>query len=143
MKTKQCLIFSFCITVILSLVLYSSLARSPEQIKSIVSQTQLHIMNINSKFNVLDQSDNKELDVESTYLELLGFVPQPRLYNPNEKMKITFATAFERFTENEKYLLESKLKYFPNDIIFIYDIDLSFHEQLEVKYFISPWLSKP
>jgi hypothetical protein len=134
MKTKSCLIILSFFAVALTLILYNSLAKSPVEIKTIVSKTQFHLKNINSKFNVLDRSEEKELDVESTYLELLGFVQQPRFYDPTKKIKIVFVTAFNHFAVNEKILIESKLKYFPNDIIFIYDIDLSFHEQLEVNF---------
>ena len=97
-----------------------------------MSKTQLHIQNINSKLQVLDER-KKDLDVESTYLEMLGFIENPKLYDfGNNSSMPPFVTAFTAFTEREKLLIESKLKYFPKNPILIYDIDLSFSEQLKV-----------
>ena len=41
-------------------------------------------------------------------------------------------TAFRRFGDKEKALIESKMKYFLDDLILIYDLDLSSSEQLKV-----------
>jgi hypothetical protein len=82
---------------------------------------------------VLDES-KKDLDAESTFLEMLGFIDNPKLYNDEQmsKKRPLFVTAFTHFTDKEKLLIESKIKYFPADIILIYDIDLNFSEQLRV-----------
>lgn len=145
-------------------------------LRSFVSKTQLHIKNINSKLKVLDQDDDDDnndrgdLEVDSTYLELLGFVKNPKLFeeetdettlnlnsnsanansknNNEEDINSNFnnqivvniknlripplVTAFMRFSDKEKALIESKLKYFLNDLIIIYDLDLSSSEQLKV-----------
>jgi hypothetical protein len=102
-----------------------------------MSKTQLHIQNINSKLQVLDER-KKDLDVESTYLEMLGFIENPKLYDEKILGNISiippFVTAFTGFSEKEKLLIESKLKYFPKNPILIYDIDLSFSEQLKVTF---------
>ena len=102
--------------------------------RSLVSETQHHIQSINSKLKVLDQNEN--LEVDSTYLELLGFVKDPTLFKSNnnnvglddlinnnnnnndanndvilENSRIPpLVTAFQRFTEKEKALIESKLR---------------------------------
>jgi hypothetical protein len=68
------------------------LFNSPQpHLRSIVSKTHMHIKNINSKFQALnadaadgnsgeDETAKSNLEIDSTYLELLGFVSQPRLY---------------------------------------------------------------
>jgi hypothetical protein len=129
---------------------------STPHLRSFVSRTQLHIQNINSKLQVLDSEINskKELEVDSTYLELLGFVNEPKLFKESvekEEQQIDnliksdiisnkrippLVTAFTRFGEKEKLLIESKMKYFLNDSILIYDLDLSSSEQLKVNSFI-------
>lgn len=69
--------------MLLSFVILASvviwLFNSPQpHLKSIVSKTQLQIKNINSK---LDSDSRRRLDtVDSTYLELLGFIKNPRLF---------------------------------------------------------------
>ncbi len=101
--------------------------------------------------------------MDSTYLELLGFVKNPKLFNsddPNsgydnkqqpptnsggsvenggktvtKRLRIPpLITAFNRLGDKEKAMIESKLKYFPTDLIIIYDLDLSSSEQLKVCY---------
>jgi hypothetical protein len=148
-------------------------------LRSFVSKTQLHIKNINSKLKVLDQDDDDDddsndrgdLEVDSTYLELLGFVKNPKLFQESDETSLNLnakasninmnnkndndeeinsnfnnqlvvniknlripplVTAFMRFGDKEKALIESKLKYFLNDLIIIYDLDLSSSEQLKV-----------
>ena len=70
-------------------------------------------------------------------LDFLG--SNPKFYNEkvlgNSTIMPPFVTAFTAFSEKEKLLIESKLKYFPKNPILIYDIDLSFSEQLKVNYF--------
>jgi hypothetical protein len=141
-------------------------------LKKFVSKTQLHIKNLNSK--LLDQESNDEIEIDSTYLELLGFVNNPKLYvdskdsnvnvktvkqvdnktvvkkqdmensqeNLNEQNFIfdvselripPLVTAFDSYTEKEKALIKSKLKFFPKDYFIIYDLDLSSSEQLKVR----------
>ena len=146
--------------VLITLLILSSLMiwlfNSPTpHLRSFVSKTQLHIKNINSKLKVLEPSDNrKDLEIDSTYLELLGFVNEPKLfkenknyledsneYNSNTDLKFNkinpktppLVTAFSSFGNKEKALLESKFKYFSNDLILIYDLDLSSSEQLKVR----------
>ena len=131
MKTKTYMIL-FGLTIFSTLLIWLFNSPTPH-IRTFMSKTQLHIQNINSKLQVLDEH-KKDLDVESTYLEMLGFVEKPKLYDEkslNEKMP-PFVTAFTHFTDNEKLLIESKIKHFPHESILIYDIDLSFSEQLKV-----------
>ena len=126
------------ISCIIGSIIYWQYQNSAAHFHTFVSKTQVHIQHINSKLKELDRSeDKKELDVESTYLELLGFLDNPKLFNisnysPNDSL--VFLTAFTHYTDREKELIESKLKYFPDDIFIIYDIDLSFTEQLKVSY---------
>jgi hypothetical protein len=132
MKTKTYMIL-FCLIIISTILIWLFNSPTPH-IRTFMSKTQLHIQNINSKLQVLDDT-KKDLDVESTYLEMLGFTENPKLYNQDlslSKKIPPFVTAFTHFTEKEKLLIESKLKYFPTDPILIYDIDLSFSEQLKV-----------
>lgn len=42
-------------------------------------------------------------------------------------------SAFLRFGEKERALIESKIKFFLNDFFVIYDLDLSSSEQLKIK----------
>ena len=174
MKTRN---FMFLVIIILmtSAIIWLINVPSPH-LRSFVSKTQLHIKNINSKLKVLDQDDDDDnndrgdLEVDSTYLELLGFVKNPKLFeeetdettlnlnsnsanansknNNEEDINSNFnnqivvniknlripplVTAFMRFSDKEKALIESKLKYFLNDLIIIYDLDLSSSEQLKV-----------
>lgn len=67
----------FSIVILASVIIW--LFNSPQpHLKSIVSKTQLQIKNINSK---LDADSRHQLDtVDSTYLELLGFIKNPRLF---------------------------------------------------------------
>ena len=166
MKRKSFLIL-IAFIFISSLIVW--LVNSPQtQFSNIVSKTKLHIKNINSKLQALEPSDepeenSKDLEVDSTYLELLGFVKEPNLFkeetktyddtanengdtnnpllNNGNRIKMNnkyngrippLVTAFSRYTEKEKALIESKLKYFLNDLIIIYDLDLSSSEQLKV-----------
>lgn len=131
MKTKTYMIF-FSIITFCTILIWLFNSPTPH-FRTFVSKTQLHIQKINSKLQVLDEA-KKELDVESTYLEMLGFVDNPKLYKTiNDDKFPPFVTAFTHFTDKEKYLIQSKLKHFPDELILIYDIDLSFSEQLKVK----------
>jgi hypothetical protein len=174
MKTRN---FMFLVIIILmtSAIIWLINVPSPH-LRSFVSKTQLHIKNINSKLKVLDQDDDDDdgndrgdLEVDSTYLELLGFVKNPKLFEENDETSSNSAntninnknsndeeinsnfnnqilvniknlripplvTAFMRFSDKEKALIESKLKYFLNDLIIIYDLDLSSSEQLKVYF---------
>jgi hypothetical protein len=181
-KMKKKGLFIFASFILVSVLLFW-LANSPQKhLSNIVLKTKFHIKNINSKFQSLDGQepdedddsfDEKEdLEVDSTYLELLGFVKEPNLFREDAKKvsvesssadkiagylsesddentsntnnnnlnvkKYTgrippLVTAFSRFSDKEKALIESKLKYFLNDLIIIYDLDLSSSEQLKMK----------
>lgn len=118
--------------------------------RSFVSNTQLHIKNINSKLEILEDENGDSIfrkeenfNIDSTYLELLGFVKEPTLFDSkqNEFSKTRgnkvprippLVTAFKRYGDKEKALIESKMKFFMNDLILIYDLDLSSSEQLVV-----------
>jgi hypothetical protein len=154
MKRKSYLIM--LALIIVSTVIIWLINSPTPHLRSIVSKTKLQIKNINSKLQVLedDENDNgKDLEVDSTYLELLGFVKDPKLFKENkntddetENQLINnqillnninsrippLVTAFSRYTDKEKALIESKLKYFLSDLIIIYDLDLSSSEQLKV-----------
>lgn len=176
MKTKSFFVLLFVI-VLTSLLVW--LFNSPQpHLKSIVSKTQLQIKNINSKLQVLDKDEKKLDSVDSTYLELLGFGKNPKLFvytttnittpntaPTNEKQpqdennslndlqnaenvddvlllnrvvdanrRPPLISAFLRFTDREKALIESKMKLFFNDLFIIYDLDLSSSEQLKVRF---------
>lgn len=168
-KTRN-LIYLVIFILITSAIIWLVNVPSPH-LRSFVSKTQLHIKNINSKLKVLeqddDESDRDDLEVDSTYLELLGFVKNPKLFDEENKKnlenenKITdtfnnqetiqldnsninsiqiknlrippLVTAFMHFSDKEKALIQSKLKYFYSDLIIIYDLDLSSSEQLKIK----------
>lgn len=155
MKRKSYLIM--LALIIVSTVIIWLINSPTPHLRSIVSKTKLQIKNINSKLQVLedDESDNgKDLEVDSTYLELLGFVKDPKLFkenkntddetennvNINNQLLLNninsrippLVTAFSHYTDKEKALIESKLKYFLSDLIIIYDLDLSSSEQLKV-----------
>jgi hypothetical protein len=178
-KTRS---FFLLILFIVFTTLLVWLFNSPQhRLRSIVSKTHMHIKNINSKFQALDSSedaiensasnnaaeDSRSLAIDSTYLELLGFVAEPKLFreisdeeknsklaqvfetlnlnmnnnnNNNEVLlsKISLnlpviSTAFFRFGEREKALIESKMTHFLNDLMLVYDLDLSSSEQLRIK----------
>jgi hypothetical protein len=166
-KMKKKVFFIFIAFVFISLFLLWLINSPQKHLSNIVSKTKLHIKNINSKLQSLEPSDeledtSKDLEVDSTYLELLGFVKEPNLFNEekqslvdtnnekdldinkfpdniNSNNNIKFngripplVTAFSRFSEKEKALIESKIRYFLNDLIIIYDLDLSSSEQLKV-----------
>lgn len=164
MKRKSLFVFMAFVFICIFLIW---LINSPQKhLSNIVSRTKLHIKNINSKLQSLEPSDepeenSKDLEVDETYLELLGFVKEPnlfkeetKLFDPNSEKDVEkdnfsgslksknnvkfnerippLVTAFSRFSEKEKALIESKLKYFLNDLFLIYDLDLSSSEQLKV-----------
>ena len=180
MKKKSVMILLIFV-VFSTIVIWLFNTPNNHSLSSFVSKTQLHIKNINSKLQVLDQDDSnkQELEVESTYLELLGFVKDPQVFNENEK-KLAYkfggsslaqesntnglkqpttqvtsteddgdfnselykkgsikypplVTAFTHFGEKENYLIESKMKFFHDDLILIYDLDLSSSENLKVR----------
>ncbi len=136
MKTKS--FIALVIFILLSSVLVWFFNFQTSHLRSLVSETQQHIQNINSKLQVLDRVANENnLEVDSTYLELLGFVQnEPTLFkdNVNNQNSIIDAnqeinnnedsvnnlnnnpripplvTAFQHFTDKEKALIESKLK---------------------------------
>jgi hypothetical protein len=171
LKTRS---FFILILVIVFVTLLIWLFNSPQpRLRNIVSKTHMHIKNINSKFQSLDSSEDSaaeesaaksSLAIDSTYLELLGFVAEPKLFkeisdeeknlklaqvvetlnlnlnNNNEVLlnKISLnlppiITAFFRFGEREKALIESKMTHFLKDLMLIYDLDLSSSEQLRIK----------
>lgn len=76
LKKRNFFILLLCV-ILTSLIIW--LFNSPQpHLKSIVSKTQLQIKNINSK---LDSDSRRRLDSsDSTYLELLGFINNPRLF---------------------------------------------------------------
>lgn len=167
MKNK---FFIFVAFVFISILLFWLINSPQKHLSNIVNKTKIHIKNINSKLQSLEPSDDiednsKDLEVDSTYLELLGFVKDPNLFKEeervdedlnNDKLKENnilslianannnnikysgrippLVTAFSRFSDKEKALIESKLKHFLNDLIIIYDLDLSSSEQLKVSY---------
>lgn len=142
-----------CVAVV-SVIIW--LFNSPQpHLKNIVSKTQLHIKSINSK---LDSGSRRRLDsVDSTYLELLGFIKNPRLFDTNttsfpksgddkldgnseqalDPIRPPLVSAFLRFGEKERALIESKLKFFASDLFLIYDLDLSSSEHLKVEIIFS------
>ena len=151
MKTRSFVLLVGLILLTTTFVWFFNLQTS--HLRSLVSETQHHIQNINSKLQVLDQDDKENLEVDSTYLELLGFVKEPTLFKDNslnsdkalnqdyDQSKIDIldtvntntripplVTAFQHFTAKEKALIESKLKYFLNDLLIIYDLQQ--HEYL-------------
>jgi hypothetical protein len=170
MKPKNMMILISLVLIVFGIFWFFN---SPSNdLKKFVSKTQLHIKNLNSK--LLDQESNDDIEIDSTYLELLGFVKNPKLYvdnkdsndkvqpikrqdnktivnnqdlessqeNLNEQNFIfdvtdlripPLVTAFDSYTEKEKALIKSKLKYFPKDYFIIYDLDLSSSEQLKVR----------
>lgn len=155
-KTKNFLVVS---TGILGFIVIIWLLNSPTpHLRSFVSNTQLHFKNINSKLEMLEDEDGDSIfrkeknfnNVDSTYLELLGFVKEPTLFENkqrdannnlnklnngmNEMPRIPpLVTAFKRYGEKEKALIESKMKFFLNDVLLIYDLDLSSSELLLIK----------
>lgn len=159
-KRSFFMLLSFAILISVIIWLFNS---PQPHLKSIVSKTQLQIKNINSK---LDSGSSRSLDsVDSTYLELLGFIKNPKLFvydksssrsvstarqrdddlnnDSNQQVvlnransdpiKPPFVSAFSRFTEKERALIESKMKFFLPDLFIIYDLDLSSSEQLKIK----------
>jgi hypothetical protein len=138
MKTRSFVLLIVLIILTTTLVWFFNLQTS-YLARSLVSETQHHIQSINSKLKVLDQNEN--LEVDSTYLELLGFVKDPTLFKSNNNNNKNnnnvglddlinnnnnneanndvilvnsrippLVTAFQRFTEKEKALIESKLR---------------------------------
>lgn len=170
-KMKKKSFFIFVAFVFISIFLFW--LTHQKHLSNIVSKTKLHIKSINSKLQSYEPSDepeenSKDLEVDATYLELLGFEPnlvEPNLFKEEKKVlkdsdkesdpdvnkgslnnnnnNINFngripplVTAFSRFSEKEKALIESKLKYFFNDLFLVYDLDLSSSEQLKVSFLI-------
>lgn len=135
MKTRSFMILlGLCVFTSILLWIFNA---NTSHLRTIVSKTQIQIQNINSKIKDFKDSNDEEkkkyVDEESTYLEHLGFVDNPKLYNINNTNEtFVILTAFSRYTEKEKMLIESKMNYFPNETLLIYDIDLSFSEQLKV-----------
>lgn len=158
-KRSFFMLLSFAILISVIIWLFNS---PQPHLKSIVSKTQLQIKNINSK---LDSGSSRSLDsVDSTYLELLGFIKNPKLFvydksssrsvstarqrdddinnDSNQQVvlnransdpiKPPFVSAFSRFTDKERALIDSKMKFFLPDLFIIYDLDLSSSEQLKV-----------
>jgi hypothetical protein len=141
-----------CIGIVGILFLIWLLSSPQPHFRSFVSNTQQHIKNINSKLEILEDEDgdsifSKEENKDSTYLELLGFVKEPTLFeskknelanNRDGKSEIPrippLVTAFKRFGDKEKALIESKMKFFMSELILIYDLDLSSSEQLVVSF---------
>lgn len=143
MKTKTFFFLGgFLITTVFLIWILTS---SNTHLQKIVSETEQQFKDINSKFDVLNPKEQKkDLKIESTYLELLGFLSEPKLFNEihkNDSLKESLfpslrfppiITAFSSFSNAEKMLIKSKLKYFENDLMLIYDLDLSSSEQLKV-----------
>ena len=70
-KTRSFVLLVGLILLTTTFVWFFNLQTS--HLRSLVSETQHHIQNINSKLQVLDQEDKENLKVDSTYLELLGY----------------------------------------------------------------------
>lgn len=154
-KTKNCLVVACGLIFGFLLVLWVLNSPTP-RLRSFVSNTQLHIKNIkNINIEMLDNEEGesifrneKNFNIDSTYLELLGFIKEPTLFGDAKKENVKsidmmnslnkdprippLVTAFRRFGDKEKALIESKMKYFLDDLILIYDLDLSSSEQLKV-----------
>ena len=85
MKSKTCMSLVMLVLAMSGLVWLITMP-SPH-IQSLVSKTQLHIKNINSQLNVLnDPADQytSDVEVDAAYLELLGFVSNPRLFTQHD-----------------------------------------------------------
>lgn len=154
-KTKN---FLMVCALIFGIILILWVLNSPTpRLRSFVSNTQLHIKNIkNINIEMLENEEGesifrneKNFNIDSTYLELLGFIKEPTLFEDAKKETVKsidminnmnkvprippLVTAFRRFGDKEKALIESKMKYFLDDLILIYDLDLSSSEQLKIK----------
>lgn len=125
MRTKNFLIF--LVLVIVTSLLFIILGPATEQndsIKSIVSQTHQQIKVLTKN---LQDANEKSLEVEPRYLELLGFKPTP-ISVPRSNFSIV---TYVRPGQLDTLLLyaqnvQSKL---PNDTLLIYDLGLSEDDQ--------------
>lgn len=181
LKTKRASSFLYLILLILgiSLVVWLFLG-SQSHLSALVSKTHQHIRNINSRLQSIGNEagggspggiDETAVDSagsssslssaslnnpsDSIYLELLGFVPEPKLFKEDEPPNrlesvvnlnsdslldqlnnmnlVPIVTALFRFSDREQALIESKIKYYQNDLMLVYDLDLSSSEQLKLK----------
>lgn len=81
MKTKNFFLLIGCFT--LSSLLFWLLSNPAPNFQTFVKETHKQINNLNSKIQKnLATDPDSEFEVDSAYLELLGFVRTPRLYKP-------------------------------------------------------------
>lgn len=125
MRTKNFLIF--LILVIVTSLLFIILGPATEQndsIKSIVSQTHQQIKVLQKNLQTVNE---KSLEVEPRYLELLGFKPTPESVPRTNFSIVTYVRPGQLdtlmlYAQN----VQSKL---PNDSLLIYDLGLSEDDQ--------------
>jgi len=125
MRTKNFLIVLLLVAV--TSVLFIFLSPATEQndsIKSIVSQTHEQIKVLQEN---LRNANEKSLEVDEKYLELLGFLPTAETIPKSNFSIVTYARAGQLdhallYAQN----VQSKL---PNDTLIVYDLGLSEEDQ--------------
>ena len=103
-------------------------------IHNIMSETHKKISNLK---NINVMSDADRFNVDGTYLELLGFNKNPKLYPNDVDKKETLPVVVTGVTshdyENAVPLLKSVRKYLHSHKMVIYDIGMGTYELLQVR----------
>lgn len=132
MRTKNFLIF--LILVIVTSLLFIILGPATEQndsIKSIVSQTHQQIKVLQKN---LQDANEKSLDVEPRYLELLGFKPTPESVPRSNFSIVTYVRPTGQLDSVMLYAQNVQTK-LPNDTLLIYDLGLNEDDQRSLTSF--------
>ena len=104
-------------------------------LRNIMSETHKQISNLKN-INVMPMHDEREINLDETYLELLGFTDHPKLY-PNSvdsglKVPVIVSGVYSSNYENAFLLIESVQKYFPDRQVMIFDLGLGSYELVKV-----------
>ena len=102
-------------------------------IRNIMTETHKQINHLKQNMNVM--SGAKELAVDDTYLELLGFTDHPRLYpdiNAEAAAPVIVTGVTSRNYQNAFDLIDSVRKYLPDRHVQIFDLGLGSYELVKV-----------
>ena len=105
-------------------------------IRNIVTETHKQISHLKDNMNAMAINNAKELSVDETYLELLGFTKNPQLYpesiDNTLSLPVVVTGVTSRNYESAFTLIESVRKYLPDKQMFIFDLGLGSYELVTV-----------
>ena len=104
-------------------------------LRNIMTETHKQITNLKN-INVMPIHDEREINLDETYLELLGFTDHPKLFpdstDAKEHVPVVVTGVYSSNYEKAFMLIESVQKYLPDRQVMIFDLGLGSYELVKV-----------